>query len=129
MFLGAQRDEYVLTSGRSHVVFVQAARYMGCDDIHAQILEWLQKILREVAHHNKQADADNLLGASVRMQQACARIWHSTQVCITNSMSFSSADCVKNRFSCVYMTEQVRTGNVSAGAICHTVDISVYLYR
>lgn len=56
---------------------------MGCDKIQEQIMEWLKANLKDVVQHSQQADSDPVLGASIRMQQACARIWHSTQVLLT----------------------------------------------
>ena len=46
-------------------------------------MEWLKANLKDVVQHSQQADSDPVLGASIRMQQACARIWHSTQVLLT----------------------------------------------
>jgi hypothetical protein len=53
---------------------------MGCDKIRTQLLEWLQKALMDVVQHSQDADSDHMPGATVRMQQACARTWHSTLV-------------------------------------------------
>jgi hypothetical protein len=59
---------------------VQAATFMGCEEVRQQLLQWLQKALKDVVQHSQDAASDHLLGASIRMQQACAHIWHFTMV-------------------------------------------------
>jgi hypothetical protein len=58
---------------------VQAATFMGCEEMRQQLLKWLQQGLKDVVQHSQDAASD-LLGASMRMQEACAHIWHSTMV-------------------------------------------------
>lgn len=61
---------------------------MGCEKIYEQIMQWLKDILKDVVEHSQRADSENLLGSSLRMQQACSRVWHSTQVLFNFIMPF-----------------------------------------
>lgn len=52
---------------------------MGCKKMTQAVVDWLQRVLKDVLIHNETANLNRLNAES--LHHSCPRVWHNTQVC------------------------------------------------
>lgn len=57
---------------------MQAAEFLGCDEMRNSIIQWLQAVLKDVVQHGVTTTSEKVVATS--LQQSCTRVWHLTEV-------------------------------------------------